>query len=78
MKAIQLPHCKYDSQMTTMHKSNGSHDGHMEVTWPVTWLIHLLQFEDVMDKELLKVLVAEVDAELLKTVGLKRLKTKDV
>ena len=41
-------------------------------------LIHLLQFEDVVDKELLKVLVAEVDAELLKTVGLKCLKTKDV
>ena len=41
-------------------------------------LIHLLQFENVVDKELLKVLVAEVDAELLKTVGLKRLKTKDV
>ena len=39
---------------------------------------HLLQFEDVVDKELLQVLVAEVDAELLKTVGLKRLKTKDV
>lgn len=31
-------------------------------------IIHLLQFEDVVDKELLKVLVAEVDAELLKTV----------
>ena len=41
-------------------------------------LIHLLQFEDVVDKELLEVLVAEVDAELLKTVGLKCLKTKDV
>ena len=39
---------------------------------------HLLQFEDVVDKELLQVLVAEVDAELLKTVGLKCLKTKDV
>ena len=39
---------------------------------------HLLQFEDVVDKELLQVLIAEVDAELLKTVGLKRLKTKDV
>ena len=39
---------------------------------------HLLQFEDVVDKKLLQVLVAEVDAELLKTVGLKCLKTKDV
>lgn len=48
-----------------MHKSNGSHDGHM--TSHMT-IIHLLQFEDVVDKELLKVLIAEVDAELLKTV----------
>ena len=38
----------------------------------------LLHLEDVRHKELLKVLVGIVDAELLETVGVKVLKSKDV
>ena len=38
----------------------------------------LLQLEDVVDEELLEILVAEVDAQLLKTVLVERLETKDV
>lgn len=41
-------------------------------------ILCLLQLEDVMYKELLQLLVAKVDAELLKGVGLKSLKAKDV
>jgi len=39
---------------------------------------HLLELEDVVDKELLQVLVAEVDAQLFKTVDFECLKAKDV
>lgn len=38
----------------------------------------LLQLEDVMNEELLQTLVAEIDAELLKTVSLKSFKTEYV
>ena len=38
----------------------------------------LFQLEDVVNKELLQILVAKVDAQLLKTVDLETLKTKDV
>ena len=62
-----------DSHDQSHDQSHDSHDQSHEHA-----VRHLLQFEDVVDKELLQVFVAEVDAELLKTVGLKRFKTKDV
>jgi len=45
---------------------------------PLSHDCHLLELEDVVDKELLYFLTAEVDAKLLKAVDLKHLKAKDV
>ena len=41
-------------------------------------VLRLLQLEDVVDEELLQVLVAEVDAQLLERVLLEGLKAEDV
>jgi len=41
-------------------------------------ILGLLQLEDVVHEELLQIFVAVVDAELLKRVGLERLKAEDV
>jgi len=45
---------------------------------PLSHDCHLLELEDVVDKELLYFLTAEVDAKLLKVVDLKHLKAKNV
>ena len=41
-------------------------------------VLGLLQLEDVVHKELLEVLVAEVDAQLLEAIGFESLEPKDV
>lgn len=41
-------------------------------------ILCLFQLEDVVYKELLKIFITEVDAQLFKTVGFKSLKPKNV